>query len=79
MAADVSRSLISGSMAEGRLRIIENGSAMAPLSALAQRVPPTGGVTVPANRPLALSGILSNSKLGAYNESYLGLRSFWSE
>ena len=49
------------------------------LGALAQSVPPAGGVTVLPNRPVAPSNLLSDSELAAYNETYRGLRSFWSD
>jgi hypothetical protein len=49
--------------------------AVAQAGALAQSVPP-GRVTVPPNKPLASPGLLSDLE---YNETYLGLRSFWSD
>jgi hypothetical protein len=48
-------------------------------SATAQGAPPGGGVTVPPDRPLVPPGLDSGSELGRYNDTYLGLRSFWSD
>jgi hypothetical protein len=48
-------------------------------SAMAQGAPPGGGVSVPPDRPLAPPGLDSGSELGRYNDTYLGLRSFWSD
>jgi hypothetical protein len=53
--------------------------AVAQTGAPAQSVPPAGGVRVPSTRPLAPPGFLSDSELGAYNETYLRLHSFWSD
>ena len=48
-------------------------------SAMAQGAPPGGGVTVPPDSPLVPPGLDSGSELGRYNDTYLGLRSFWSD
>src|SRR5262249_38730217 len=48
-------------------------------TALAQSKPPNGAVTVPPDRPLVPPGLDSGSELGRYNDTYLGLRSFWSD
>jgi hypothetical protein len=47
-------------------------------SAVAQGVPPSS-VTVPPDRPLAPPGLGSGSELERYNDTYLGLHSFWSD
>jgi hypothetical protein len=48
-------------------------------SAMAQGAPPSGGVTAPPDRPLVPPGLDSGSELGRYNDTYLALRSFWSD
>jgi hypothetical protein len=42
-------------------------------AAMAQGVPPSGGVTVPADSPLVPPGLGSGSELERYNDTYLGL------
>jgi hypothetical protein len=48
-------------------------------SAIAQNVPPSGGVTIPPDKPLVPPGIGSGSELERYNDTYLGLHAFWSD
>jgi hypothetical protein len=52
---------------------------VAPSGVMAQGAPSTGGVTVPPDTPLAPPGLLSGSELGAYNDTYQGLHSFWGD
>jgi hypothetical protein len=47
-------------------------------AAMAQGQPPSGGVTVPPDRPLVPPGLGSGSELERYDDTYLGLHSFWS-
>lgn len=51
----------------------------AALSAAMAQVPPSGGVTVPPDRPLVPPGLGSGSELERYDDTYIGLHSFWSD
>jgi hypothetical protein len=48
-------------------------------SAVGQGVPPSGGVMMPPDSPLVPPGLGSGSELERYNDTYLGLHSFWSD
>lgn len=53
--------------------------AAAQSGAMAQGMPPAGGVTAPPDNPMAPQDVLPGSEFGRYNDTYNALDSFWGD